>query len=129
MRDASSIDSGELRREFPTLRLLVLHGSRARGDAHARSDWDFAYRADGALDELGLRAMLSRILGTDAVDVADVDRAGGLLRYRAARDGKVLLERERGEFARFSEEALRFWLDAAPVVRAGYADVLGKLDR
>jgi predicted nucleotidyltransferase len=35
--------------------LLVLHGSRARGDAREGSDWDFAYLAGAEMDELALR--------------------------------------------------------------------------
>lgn len=128
MAELTGIDMDELRRRFPELVLLVLHGSRARSDAHAASDWDFAYRASGRLDELGLRAALSDLLRTDDVDLVDLDRAGGLVRYRAARDGKVLLERGDGEFERFSLQAVRFWLDAAPALREGYAAVLGSLD-
>jgi len=51
------------------------------------------------------------------------------VRYRAARDGKVVFERRAGEFERFKLAAIRFWLDAGHVIRAGYADVLGSLDR
>jgi predicted nucleotidyltransferase len=32
------------------LELLVLHGSRARGDAREDSDWDFAYLAAAEFD-------------------------------------------------------------------------------
>jgi predicted nucleotidyltransferase len=74
-------DAASLQRLFPQLRLLVMHGSRARGDAHAGSDWDFAYLAGEGFDELGLRAALTRTLGTDAVDVVDLERAGAVLRY------------------------------------------------
>lgn len=56
----------------------MLHGSRARGDAHAASDWDFAYRASAGLDELGLRAALVMALDSDAVDLADLDRSSGV---------------------------------------------------
>jgi predicted nucleotidyltransferase len=34
----------------PALRLLLVHGSRARGDEHVGSDWDLGYLADGPLD-------------------------------------------------------------------------------
>lgn len=40
------------------LRLLVLHGSRARGDHHAHSDWDFAYQAAPGFDVDGLLTSL-----------------------------------------------------------------------
>lgn len=43
---------------FPGLSLLVLHGSRARGDAHALSDWDVAYEWTGGFDPDALLATL-----------------------------------------------------------------------
>jgi predicted nucleotidyltransferase len=129
MVELAPADVDEIRRQFPELRLLVLHGSRARGDAHSGSDWDFAYQAESSLDELALRALLADRLRTDELDLLDLGRAGGLVRYRAARDGKVVFERGTGEFERFRLEAVRFWLDAAPVIRAGYADVLESVDR
>lgn len=122
-----TIDEAALARAFPGLRLLLLHGSRARGDAGARSDWDFAYRAEPNLDELELRAALVRALGTDDLDLLDLDRAGGLVRYRAARDGKVVVASAPEEFERFALDAVRFWLDAGRAVQAGYEKVLENL--
>jgi predicted nucleotidyltransferase len=122
-------DVDELRRRFPELDLLVLHGSRARDEAHAQSDWDFAYRASGSLDELALRAWLVDRLRTDELDLLNLDRAGGLVRYRAARDGKIVLERQPGSFEDFKLQAIGFWLDAAPAIRAGYAHVLESVGR
>ena len=79
--------------DLPGLCLLVLHGSRGRGDAGPRSDWDFAYLADGQLDPTELLARLTVAVGTDAVDLADLSTTSALLRFRAARDGVALLER------------------------------------
>lgn len=42
-RQTLPVAIAELAATMPGLGLLVLHGSRARGDAHQRSDWDFAY--------------------------------------------------------------------------------------
>lgn len=121
------IDPVELGRAFPELELLLMHGSRARGDAHPQSDWDFAYLADPSLDELALRSLLVKMLGSDAVDVADLSRAGGLLRYRAAKEGELVLERSPGAHETFALSAISFWLDAEPVLRAGYESVLERL--
>ncbi len=109
---------------LPDLRLLVMHGSRARGDAHERSDWDFAYLGAPGFDEMSLRATLARVLNTDNVDVADLARAGGLLRYRVARDGVPVYESVARTFEDFCYEAILFWLDAQHVVREAHADVL-----
>jgi predicted nucleotidyltransferase len=107
----------------------MLHGSRARGDAHAGSDWDFAHLADPDFDASLLYADLAAGLGTDRVDLADLASSGGLVRYRAARDGVVLFELEKGLFERFWFDAVSFWCDAEPVLRAGYEEILGDLGR
>lgn len=109
------------------LRLLVLHGSRARGDAREDSDWDFAYLATRGWDASLLYADLALALGTDRIDVADLAAAGGLIRYRVARDGVVLFEAIPATFERFWFEAVSFWCDAEPVLRAGYEAVLDEL--
>lgn len=69
-----------------TLRLTVLHGSRARADAAEGSDWDIEVLADDSSDVATLSAALTEILGTDEVNVVDLSRTSALLRYRAARD-------------------------------------------
>lgn len=106
------------------LRLIVLHGSRARGDDGPHSDWDLAVQGDSAPDLLLLAATLASALGTDRVDVVDLARASALLRYRAARDGVVLLERPAGAFEQFQLAATLFWCDAGEVIRRAQADVL-----
>ncbi|MGE0462852.1 MAG: nucleotidyltransferase domain-containing protein [Vicinamibacterales bacterium] len=59
----------------------MLHGSRARGDAHAGSDWDFAYRGDAGFDPDALLARLADHLRADRIDLVDLDRAGALLAF------------------------------------------------
>lgn len=111
-------------REHSGLMLLVLHGSRARGEARPESDWDFSYLAAPGTDLPTLYSDLALALRTDAVDLADLATAGGLLRYRTARDGIVVFEREPQLFDRFWFDAVSFWCDAAPVLRQGYKTVL-----
>lgn len=111
--------------ERPGLQLLVLHGSRARGDHHEASDWDLAHLGDP--DPLGLLADVTVALGTDAVDVADLDRASGLLRFRVASNGVLVHEATPGVWDTFRLEAAVHWYDVEPVVRAAHADLLAKL--
>jgi predicted nucleotidyltransferase len=128
--DTSALrDIAEVCRRHPGLQLAVVFGSRARGDATAVSDWDVAYLADERLDRDALLSDLVRVLDTDHVDLVDLDRAGGLVRFRVARDGQVVFEAEPDAFARFWLEAVDFWCDAGPVIRAGYEDVLAELSR
>jgi predicted nucleotidyltransferase len=109
------------------VRLLVLHGSRARGEEHTGSDWDFGALFDDGADPSALAAALSSAVGSDAVDLADLRRSSALLRYRAARDGTPLFERVAGEFLAFKLEAVQFWCDAGPVIRVAQRDVLAQL--
>jgi hypothetical protein len=113
----------------PDLKLLVLHGSRARGDVHQGSDWDFAYLGGPALDPSLLQADLVLTVGTDHVDLANLATAGGLIRYRVARDGIPVLESAPGIFQSFWSDAVTFWCDAAPVLQRGYETILEGLDR
>ena len=102
------------------LRLLVLHGSRARGDARGDSDWDLAFLADSTFDPDALLARLGEELGTDQVDLADLSRASALLRFKTASEGLPLYERESGLFDRFRLEAVSTWCDMEPVLTRAY---------
>ena len=109
------------------LRLLVLFGSRARGDAQPASDWDFGYIGSTAFDPDRLLAALVDALGSDRVDLVDLTRAGAQLRFRAAGDGRPLFEIDSGVFTRFWLDAVSFWCDIQPIVRGGYDQVLAEL--
>ncbi|HVQ76775.1 MAG TPA: nucleotidyltransferase domain-containing protein [Candidatus Binatia bacterium] len=113
----------------PKLRTLVLFGSRARGDARERSDWDLGYLADEGFDPDALLLDLVNDLGTDRIDLVDLARAGAQVRFRAASDGRALYEAEPGVFGAFWIEAVDFWCDAGPMVRDGYAEALARLRR
>lgn len=109
------------------LDLLILFGSRARGDARPGADWDFGYLADEAADVSGLLAALVEVLEDDRVDLVDLGRAGGLLRYRAACDGLAVYEAAVDLFDRYRLQAAQFWCDNAPVFGRGYEEVLEAL--
>lgn len=111
------------------LRLLVLHGSRARGTAHGLSDWDFAYLSDPDFDPDALLARLSEELASDSIDLADLSRASGLLRFKAASDGFLLFEREPGLFDRFRLDAITAWCDMEPILGRAYEAQLTRLAR
>lgn len=113
----------------PELALVVLFGSRARTDATDRSDWDIGYVAGEGFERERFLADLVATLGTERVDLVDLERAGGLVRFRAARDGIPVFEATERAFARFWFDAVSFWCDAGPVIRAGYDDLLAELSR
>src|SRR5476649_687437 len=107
----------------------LLHGSRARNEAHAHSDWDFAYEADPAFDADALLAAFADALHADRIDLVDLDRAGALVRHRVARDRVVLFERTPGRFDRFWLNAVDTWCDLAPILEPLYARVMETLPR
>lgn len=111
------------------LELLVLFGSRGRGDDQGGSDWDFAYLGTQSLEIGRLHAELTTRLGTDRIDLVDLARAGGLLRFRAARDGVPIYESTDGVFQAFWLKAVQFWCDARHVLDASYETVLANLDQ
>jgi predicted nucleotidyltransferase len=119
----------ELARHSPGLHLLVLFGSRARGDVHPGSDWDLGYLAGAAFDPDDLMARLVLVLETERVDLVNLDRANGLLRYRAAAEAQVLFESDPDQFAGFWFKAVSYWCDMGPIIRAGYEEILEGLSR
>ena len=104
-----------------------MFGSRARSGAQPGSDWDLGYLAQAGLDLPALLGAVVEIVGCDRVDLVDLGRASGLLRYRAARDGQVVYEAHPRLAERFCLEAAQFWCDAAPVLQRGYDSVLAEL--
>jgi predicted nucleotidyltransferase len=114
----------ELARKTPGLDLLVLFGSRARGDSHPGSDWDLGYLAGPELDFYGLLARLVLLLGTDRIDLVNLNRTNGLLRFRVASEGKLLFESSEDVFESFAFEAISYWCDMGPIIRAGYEEIL-----
>jgi predicted nucleotidyltransferase len=119
----------ELARKAPGLDLLLLFGSRARGESHPGSDWDFGYLAETELDPYDLLAHLVLLLGTDRIDLVDLNLTNGLLRFRAAAEGRPLFESRPGIFDDFWLEAVSFWCDMGPIIRKGYEEVLQGLAR
>ena len=81
----------EVVRQRTDIQLVVLFGSRARGNARPESDVDLGILPAqgselGLTDELALQAMLERRLDTP-VDLVRLDRTTPAIRWRAARDG------------------------------------------
>jgi predicted nucleotidyltransferase len=108
------------------LEVLVLFGSRARGEGIEGSDWDFGYLASSQFDPAALLSDLVLALGTEDVDLVDLSTASGLLRYRAARDGRLVCGHI-AAFERFWLQAVDFWCDTEPILRPAYQAVLAEL--
>ncbi|MFM2432850.1 MAG: hypothetical protein RLZZ511_4064 [Cyanobacteriota bacterium] len=109
----------ELLEQVPYLKLLVLFGSRARGDNQASSDWDFAmlfdedlrqqYELRGGWDRYRSLTILQSLLdlGDDEFDWVDLKNAPAITAHCIARDGVVLYENTEGCFESFRQTALK----------------------
>jgi uncharacterized protein len=105
--------------QVPYLKLLVLFGSRARGDNFPSSDWDFAllfdevlrqrYESGGGWNCYRSWGVLQHILGLgdDEMDWIDLKDASELLAHAIARDGVVIYESEPELFQEFRQQHLK----------------------
>ena len=100
----------------------MLIGSQARGNPGPLSDVDIAVWHDpdlasrGRFDlQLELSGQATRALETDEVDVVLLNNAPPLMRHRAIRDGKRLVERDHDERVRLETRAIIEYLDTAPL--------------
>lgn len=102
----------------PDLRLLVLFGSRARGEDDPSSDWDFAFLSESDrpperkafwFPGLDLLDTLSKLLhiSDETIDLVDLSHCSDILAHFVARDGQVIYEKTPGEFAHFQQQALK----------------------
>ncbi len=120
--DAAALErlSDALDREGVVAATLI--GSQARGTVGPLSDVDIAIWHDPALDpsgrldlQLDLVRAASEAVSTDEVDVVMLNRAPPLLRHRAVRDGKLLVERDPASRVRFEARSLLDYLDTKPL--------------
>jgi uncharacterized protein len=100
----------------------LLIGSRARNTAGPLSDIDVAYWHESSLDsvaQLHLRLILAReaasTLKTDEIDMIPLNRASPLIRHRAIRDGRLLVERDRKTRIHLETRAIVEYLDTIPL--------------
>ncbi len=102
--------------QVPYLKMLVIFGSRGRGEAHQDSDWDFAVLYDEVLAEEQLKGWdwfkIYDILAdafevsSDAIDVVNLNKCSPLIAHYVARDGQLIYEQETGLFEQFKAENL-----------------------
>lgn len=111
------------------IKLVVLFGSRARGEPWPDSDWDLAVLFDpenykqNQHNVAGLRKELLRelcsVLGTSRVDLVILNQASPYLRYQVAKSGTPLYEEKKGDFASFASLAVRSYSDSKVFMKAG----------
>jgi predicted nucleotidyltransferase len=99
-----------------------LFGSQATGKAGPLSDVDVAVVFDGALDERARFELQLRLQGEatsavrhDSVDLVVLNGASPLVRHRAIRDGKRLVDHDPVQRVRFEARAIVDYLDTRPL--------------
>ncbi len=105
--------------KIPYLKMLVLFGSRATGETHANSDWDFAvlidkaqqeiYTEDNAWDIFGLPIFIGEIfnINPDKIDIVELNHCSWLIAHFVARDGILIFEKDQSGFEYFRLTSLR----------------------
>ena len=129
-----------LEEQHPDLKLLVLFGSRARGDDAPSSDWDFAFLSDSVPDAdkepfwfpgSDLLVTLSDLLqiSSEAIDLVNLDNCSDILAHFVARDGELVYERDSGEFSRFQQQILKSPAELRQFCQVQREKVLQALER
>ncbi len=113
----------------PSVQLVVLFGSVARGRSRPDSDLDVAVCCDGPADLDALHLLLAPRLATDALDLVDLRRAGSSLAFQVARHGRLLYERHPGAFRSFQSLASRRYCDTDKLRRAQRRAIHAFLER
>ncbi|OZH51424.1 DNA polymerase [Hydrocoleum sp. CS-953] len=133
--------SPQLPEKIPYLKMLVLFGSRARGDTHAKSDWDFAalydeeirkkMMGDNAFAWFEVPQKLGDFfnLNSDNIDVVELRNYSSTISHFVARDGKLLYEDKPGLFKDFRKQALKSDLELQEIRKALRAKVEANLQR
>jgi predicted nucleotidyltransferase len=107
----------EVFHEEKELDFAVLIGSRARGDAHAASDWDIALQWPPSNDwlailakteDLRLRLAEHLAIAPEQIDLIDLRQANLAMRAAVAEEGIPLVGQEGLPWARFLK---RTWRD------------------
>jgi predicted nucleotidyltransferase len=110
--------SPQIAEKIPYLKMLVLFGSRATGRVHAESDWDFAALYDEEIRSILIKNPLSwfevptlisqfLVISDTKIDVVELNKCSPIIAHFVARDGKLLYEKEHGEFEGFRKRALK----------------------
>jgi predicted nucleotidyltransferase len=105
------------------LAYALLFGSMARGRAHALSDVDLAVRGLDGSERLALQADLEAVTGRRAQVVA-IESASPALKFRAFRDGILLVEPDRQLRVAEQARAIVEYLDYRPVERIAVEGIL-----
>jgi predicted nucleotidyltransferase len=103
---------------LPEVRLAVLFGSTARGQARPQSDVDLGVLLDPDTPDVRFKAEteLGRAAGR-SVDVVFLNQAPPLLRFEIAKEGVLLHQDQDHLWTDFKTRAMLDWWDWAPIAK------------
>jgi predicted nucleotidyltransferase len=101
--------------ETPGVRLVLLFGSAARGQARTDSDADIGVLGGKFWDQMQLGGELSVGLRREP-HVVDLAEVSDWLRFEAARDGILIYESEPGLWSGFKATAMLRFFDLVPII-------------
>ena len=112
------IDRGKIKElaEKYSLELVVLFGSQATSQTHAKSDIDVAVLGGESNSLAGLLKLMSdfyKFFKREDVEVVDLSSAAPTLWQAVVRDGELLYEKTPGYFGRWKIYAWKIWLETA----------------
>lgn len=95
--------------------LAYLFGSHAKGTIHKFSDLDIAILFDPEAEKRmeALRLDLANLLGEEAIDLIDLEKAPPRLKYNVVKEGTILLGEDIS--ARFEAKAMQEYFDFKPL--------------
>jgi predicted nucleotidyltransferase len=132
--------SQQLPDKIPDLKMLILFGSRATGNIHEKSDWDFAVLYDedkynnstsNILTGFELPMVLGNIFGinSDNIDVVELNYSSWLLSHFIARDGVLIFEKYPNIFESFRSVSLKTDSELKQYRRERYQSIATNLKR
>lgn len=125
----------KLPEKLPYVKMLILFGSRARGDIHEKSDWDFALLYDQEMrkeclkdrpygwfaDSIYLNELFE--LNTEYIDTVNLNTCSDFIAHYIARDGILLYEENQGEFINFKQNKLKSQAEMNAITKESRAKV------
>lgn len=132
--------SEQLNEKIPYLKMLVLFGSRATGNIHEKSDWDFAVLYDEdkynhstshTLIGFDLPMVLGNIfsINSDNIDVVELNYCSYLLAHFIAHDGVLIFEKYPNIFESFRSMSLKTDSELKQYRRERYKSIATNLKR
>jgi len=100
------------------VRVAYLFGSQATGKAHSRSDYDFGVLFDSNLKpeirfkkRLQIMSDLSKILGSDKIEVVDLETAPIYLAYSVIAPREIILVKDEKARINFEQRTFSLYFD------------------